>query len=74
MPMPTLSDLQRRIVWRIEEGDTQDEIAEYLGVHVDTLREHERKLKRRYNAENRLDLPGAVRASGQSLDAVLPAA
>ena len=61
--IPPLTDLQRRIIWGIENGDTQADLEEALGIHRDTVREHERKLKRRLGCDDRLELPFAARAA-----------
>lgn len=61
--LPPLTDLQRRIIWGIEQGATLDDLQEDLGIHRDTVREHERKLKQRLGCADRLELPFAARAA-----------
>jgi DNA-binding CsgD family transcriptional regulator len=63
LSLPPLTDTQRRIIWGIENGETVYDLEEHLGIHHDTVREHERKLKRRLGCDTRGELPFAARAT-----------
>lgn len=62
-PLPPLTDLQRRIIWGIENGESVYDLEEHLDIHHDTVRDHERKLKRRLGCAARAQLPAAARAA-----------
>lgn len=62
-PLPPLTDLQRRIIWGIENGEQLYDLEEHLGVHHDTIRAQVRKLKRRLGCSEMAALPYAARAA-----------